>query len=56
MTQGTARFTETTNDGKLIVTVRYMPHGNFTRPEPRAFWSIAEARNWCAERGLRVVG
>lgn len=55
MQLGTAKITNEPRHNAPLFIVRWMNHGNFTRPEPRAFVSETEAREWCSERSLRVV-
>lgn len=53
MKLGTAKITPRTMDGAFVV--EWMNPGSFLRNEPRAFWTVSEARQFCAERFLRVV-
>ena len=56
MQLGTASITEGLDHKGIYYVVEWMNHGNFLRNEPRWFNTEQEAREWCKERGLHVVG
>lgn len=59
LTPGTAKITASAGyrrpSDALIYTVLWINSGSFLRNEPRAFLTDSEARDFCRERGLRVV-
>jgi hypothetical protein len=52
---GTAKITEGLDHNGIYYVVEWMNHGSFLRNEPRWFNTKEEAREWCEDRGLRVV-
>jgi hypothetical protein len=48
---GTAKITTEQN----LFVVRWLNVGSFLRNEPRAFWTDAEAREFCRTHGLRIA-